>query len=166
MVAKHSEANSISIMRKIRCRKYSAASDIEKSIVDWIIGNSDGYYEPDDAESVLLSRQYLSQSAPKELYYLIRFPEKYVDYPFFYVVGLESPDNPAVLGVNRIGDDLNVYDDWYIEGYKVMSTVIDGVWIGFIFQDGQYIENVPSLSSTSPRHRVPAERQAKPTTAK
>jgi hypothetical protein len=135
---------------KVRFRSYERANQFEINLAEWIVDDvCPDRHNHDQIREACFSRQKLF---PKEdgLQYVFIIPSSELDYKTLYIIHLEGPDNPAILCTELIEDCLlYIHSQWIIEGAKVLSTVIDGDWAGYVYNGQNYIINRPSIINQS-----------------
>lgn len=132
---------------KVRWRTYEQANKLEKDLASWIV--EDVFPSRHTQESIRhasFSRQRLFE-CDTSLQYLFVLPSTVTDYPNFYIVYMEGTDNPAVIGDNLIAQPLLYIHNEWLRRAKLLSSVIDGVWVGYIWNGEQYIEHRPGATS-------------------
>ncbi|MGY0780603.1 hypothetical protein [Azospirillum brasilense] len=129
---------------KIKFRPYGQTDDIEKSLAEWISEDVfPGRHGKPEISKAMFSKQYLF-IGDKSLQNIIVIPSNQADYPNFYIVHLESTDNPSVIGDNMLSRPMiYIHKNWTIDGAIVLSSVIDEIPVYYIWADGAYVEHRP-----------------------
>ena len=130
---------------KIKLRDYKAASKDERELADWIVTDlTFGYYQTDDVNSARFSRQNGGEFG---LMNLILMPAKGYENARLFAFTREGSDNVAV-NANGVpaSDELYAVDKPLINGWIVLVTNLDGKWVTYHWEDGQYVTTDPSAT--------------------
>jgi hypothetical protein len=140
-----SPQNAIAAGSRMRFRSYAQADENEKSLAEWLVQDVfPDNHDHSNIKQARFSKQYLFDG-DKALQNLIIIPSNYADYPHFYIIYMEGPDNPAVIGDNIFSEyPMLIHSTWVINGAKVLSSTIDGNWVSYVYNGEQYYLTTPS----------------------
>ncbi|ACA15974.1 hypothetical protein M446_1468 [Methylobacterium sp. 4-46] len=142
---------------RIRFRPYEEATSIEDYLADLLIKYHASYHEPDSKYGSMFSRQYLfaHTSLPD---YLLVVPSKCFDCSIFYIVRHADSDNPEIIGSNRVKNlSFYLHRNTMYRGARMISTVVDGEWLGYVFNGKEYCASTPSIVNESFNQSLSAE---------
>ena len=130
---------------KVKFRDYKAASQDEREIADWIVTDlTFGYYDPADVKSAKFSRQMSGKSG---LMNLVLLSARGSDHAQLFAFTRESSDN-VVVNANGVAasEELYVVDKPLINDWIVLVTRLDGKWVTYHWEAGQYVTTDPSAT--------------------